>query len=96
MPDYQAYLRGRRDYPTKLTVVQGKQPVTLGEDEQPVDLGEDEVRLVTFDEDAEWLAQDLGLRTVRIGRYRELLLKKGDLKKLKNGATPQVNVVSAD
>ncbi len=86
MPDYQAYLRGRREYPTKLTVVQGEQPVILDEDE---------IRLVTFDEDAEWLAQELGLRAVKVGRHRELILSEGDLGRL-NGATEIVNVVQAD
>ena len=51
--------------------------------------------LVTFDEDADRVAQKLDLRTVRIGRYRELILSEGDLGRL-NGATELVNVVQAD
>lgn len=51
--------------------------------------------LVTFDEDADRLAQELGLRAAQVGRHRELILSEGDLGRL-NGATELVNVVSAD
>ncbi len=51
--------------------------------------------LITFDEDADRLAQLLNLHAVKVGRHRELILSEGDLGRL-NGAAQSVNVVQAD